>query len=118
MSTYKTLAKAAAPTLESVSAALASAQEDIEGTLWLIQRHLRRILKHAEDWKQEANDPAWRADAVNVLTADLQKLTALRASLEDVSTVHPYCAGCNDPGGFQNNQQAHTCGDSSSDEED
>ncbi len=44
MSTYKTLAKAAAPTLESVSAALASAQEDIEGTLWLIQRHLRRIL--------------------------------------------------------------------------
>lgn len=116
MSTFKTLAKA--HTLESVSTDIAATKEDIEGTLWMIRRHLQRILRHVEHWQEEADDVDWRTYAVEQLQADLQKLTALRDGLEHVSTVHPYCPGCNNTGGFQNNQQAHTCGDSSSDEED
>lgn len=95
-------------------------EEDIVGTLEAISKRLERIRRHLGKTKAEfANlNEEGCEELLGSVTADVQKLTEMQDQLSNVCTTHPYCAGCNDPYGFQLNQQAHMggCMDDSSDE--
>jgi len=99
-----------------------SLQQTVKDNLDDISVYFARILKHTARAKVDmANaDEDWRNHYLETLQTDIEKLRRLSYELGRVHTTHPYCAGCNDPAGFQPNQMAHTCGheDSDSDEED
>lgn len=99
-----------------------SLQQTVKDNMDDISVYFARILKHTARAKVDmANaDEDWRNHYLETLQTDIEKLRRLSYELGRVHTTHPYCAGCNDPAGFQPNQMAHTCRheDSDSDEED
>jgi len=100
---------------------LESLQQAIKDNLNDVSVYFARILKHAARAKVDMSNAGedWRDHYLETLQTDIEKLRRLSYELDLVHTTHPYCAGCNDPAGFQPNQMAHTCGheDSDSDEE-
>ena len=93
--------------LLSVFSEIEEIEEEIQYTLKSIANRFRQIKKHVAASKEDFETEEECSDILTTAKKDFELLTQLKTQLDETNTSHPYCPGCNDPCGFQPNQQAH-----------
>lgn len=93
--------------LKSAFSEIEEIEEEIEYTLKSIASRFRQIKKHVAASKKDFDTEEECGDILASAKRDFGLLSELKTQLDETNTSHPYCPGCNDPYGFQPNQQAH-----------